>query len=81
MITGKLSGADQFAEEWAQFREIPYIGVPAKWTKYKKSAGPMRNHQMVDEFYPDLCVCFPGGRGTGDMVARCRAVGIPVVEG
>jgi len=26
----------------------------------------------------DLCIAFPGGRGTADMVRRARAAGIPV---
>lgn len=55
-------------------------GFPADWRKYGKSAGPLRNQQMIDEGKPDLVVAFPGGTGTADMVRRAKAAGIRVIE-
>jgi hypothetical protein len=83
MIRGRLSGVDALAEEWAIHNELPYIGVPALWSAQGKGAGPIRNQLIVDSelIRPDICVAFPGGRGTADMVRRCMAAGISVLEG
>ena len=47
---------------------------------YDVLAGFVRNQRMIDEGKPDLCVAFPGGDGTADMVKRARAAGIEVLE-
>lgn len=43
VIHGSARGADLLAEKVCKQLQIPYLGVPAKWHKYKKSAGPIRN--------------------------------------
>ena len=59
----------------------------ADWSSHGKAAGPMRNQRMLTEEHRleepiDLCVAFSHDlavtRGTGDMVRRARAAGIPV---
>jgi len=47
IVEGNCSGADLMSEEWADSREIPYLGVPARWTKEGKAAGPIRNAKML----------------------------------
>ncbi len=47
--------------------------------KYGKSAGSIRNQQMIDEGKPDLVVAFPGGFGTKDMVRRAKKHNIEVI--
>jgi UDP-N-acetylmuramoylalanine-D-glutamate ligase len=39
-----------------------------------------RHQRMLDEGRPDLCVAFPGGSGTDDMVARARRAGIKIID-
>ena len=39
------------------------------------AAGVYRNQQMIDSGL-DWLVAFPGGKGTRDMVARCKAAGV-----
>ncbi|MFE7462324.1 SLOG family protein [Nocardiopsis terrae] len=39
--------------------------------------GNYRNQRIADS-RADLCLAFPGGRGTADMVRRATAAGIPV---
>jgi len=75
-----LRGADHWAEEWAKLNEVTYIGVPARWTKFGKPAGMIRNRAMIDKWKPDVCIPFPGGTGTAGCVAECRKRGIEVVE-
>ena len=70
------TGADNFAEEWAKDRQVPYIGVPARWKAEGRASGPKRNNRMRDTTMPDACIAFCGGRGTRGMVALMREVGI-----
>lgn len=44
---------------------------------YCPMAGHYRNQEMADAG-ADLCIAFPGGRGTADMARRAEAAGIPV---
>ena len=78
VISGHASGADQMAEMWADENRIPLSIDPADWSRHGKSAGPIRNQQMLDEGKPDLVVAFPGGAGTADMVRRAERASIAV---
>lgn len=75
---GRWIGADWQAIEWAQRNEVPFMGVPAKWTRDGKAAGPIRNALMLEKVKPDVVVAMAGGIGTADMVERARAAGIEV---
>ena len=59
------------------------IGFPAQWDKYGKSAGVIRNQQMLDEGKPDTVVYFHDNiersKGTKDMVSRAKKAGLPVL--
>ena len=78
IIHGGATGADQLAHEWARERGIAYDVYVANWKSHAKSAGPMRNQQMLDEAKPDLVVAFPGNDGTRDMCERAWAAGVPL---
>lgn len=69
VIHGGASGADRLAGRWAQAAGVEVITFSAKWWKYGRAAGPIRNRQMLVEGKPDVVIAFPGGRGTADMVA------------
>lgn len=77
IIEGGASGADYLAKQWAKLRGIHYAEVPALWDYYRKGAGPVRNSAML-LLRPDLCVAFPGGSGTADMVQKCINENIPI---
>ena len=79
VIHGNARGADALAHEWCLSRRVQAAPCPAKWSKYGKRAGPMRNEAMLGHS-PDLVLAFPGGRGTADMVSRARKAGVRVVE-
>lgn len=70
------TGADDMAEKWVKSRKVDYMGFPAKWGKYKKAAGPIRNKHMRDTSKPDACIAFGGGDGTKGMCALMMEVGI-----
>lgn len=94
VVHGAAPGADSLAAEWAASRGMPDDPYPADWfdlshpnarikrrrdgLKYDASAGVRRNQKMLDEGRPDVAIGFPGGKGTRDMLSRCRAAEIPV---
>ena len=75
LIHGGAPGADSLAASWAQVRGIKTEAFIADWLKYPKSAGPIRNRQMLDLGRPDLILAFPGGAGTAHMVRIAREAG------
>lgn len=70
VVSGGATGADYWGEVWGRIREVPVKKFAADWDKYGKNAGPMRNIEMAK--YADMCVLFPGGKGTRDMKDRAR---------
>lgn len=78
LIHGDARGADRLCKEYAESRNATIIAYPADWTRFGKSAGPRRNSEMLKE-NPDLCIAFPGGDGTMDMVKKCQSAGIEVI--
>ena len=82
IIDGAASGADALAEEWADDNDIPNERYPADWLTHGKSAGPIRNQQMLDA-KPDAVVAFVDkplveSRGTKHMTDIATAAGIAV---
>ena len=80
LIHGGAEGADTLAGEWAYMNNIICTRYPALWHIYGKSAGPMRNQQMLDHGRPDLVVAFPGGKGTAHMVSIAKKANVKVIE-
>lgn len=80
IIAGGARGADAFGAQWALDHDMPLNVYNADWETHGKSAGPIRNQQMLDEGKPDLVLAFPGGRGTNHMKRIARKAGVEVVE-
>lgn len=84
VIEGGAKGADFLARVWAKYMSIEYPvsfeEYPADWKSHGKSAGSIRNQQMLDQGKPDLVVAFPGGSGTADMVKRAKNAGVKIME-
>lgn len=80
IISGKARGVDTAAIDWAVINWTAFEEYPADWKKYGKSAGYIRNKQMLEEGKPDLVIAFPGGRGTAMMVGLARNAGVEVIE-
>jgi len=82
VIHGCAPGADTMAGNWAEFWELDVCPYPADWSKYGKSAGPIRNQQMLKEGKPDIVIAFHdhlrSSKGTKDMARRALKAGIPV---
>lgn len=80
IIAGKAKGVDIVAIEWAVVNWCDFKEYPAEWSKYGRSAGYVRNKQMLVEGKPDLVIAFPGGKGTAMMVKLAREAGVEVIE-
>lgn len=80
IIHGAARGADLLAEEWARSRQVPYLGVPARWNEEGTAAGPLRNQRMIARAKPEVCIAFPGGSGTLNCVHQAEDAGIMVVK-
>ena len=78
IISGHAKGADALSEQWAKKREVSLEIYPAEWNVYGKSAGFIRNQQMIDEGLPDLVVAFQGGKGTLNMLTLANRANIPL---
>ena len=78
IISGHAKGADALSEQWAKKREVSLEIYPAEWNVYGKSAGFIRNQQMIDEGLPDLVVAFQGGKGTLNMLTLANRANITI---
>ena len=83
IIHGAARGADSLAGNLATSMKMRVLEFPAKWEEFNKSAGPIRNQQMIDEGHPDLVVYFHDNidvsKGTKDMVDRDTRTNIPIL--
>lgn len=81
LIEGECDGADKLSRLWAKSKNIPVKPFPADWKKYGRSAGPIRNSEMLKE-NPDLVVAFhndfKNSKGTRDMLEKTVCAGIDV---
>lgn len=79
LIHGDARGADRLSGEWAEANGVGVLACPADWLRQGRSAGAIRNRQMLDK-RPDLVVAFPGGTGTENMVKIARKAGSVIIE-
>ncbi len=78
VVSGRAPGADRLGEVWASTNGLKVQPFPAKWDKYKKVAGPIRNQRM--SWYGTHLIAFPTAksRGTYDMIRKATADGLQV---
>lgn len=73
VVSGTARGGDQLGEKWAERRGIPIERFPADWDSHGRSAGPIRNQQMIE--YADALVAVHVGdsKATGDKIDKARS--------
>ena len=83
VIEGEARGADVQSRQVAKSLGIYFKPYPAKWKKFGKAAGPIRNRQMYEEGMPDLVVAFHDtiakSTGTKDMLEVAKVGRTPTV--
>ena len=82
LIHGNARGADRLAADCAHDLMWSCRAVSANWEKYGRTAGPIRNQEMLD-MDPDLVIAFhddlANSKGTKDMVSRAKKKGVKVI--
>lgn len=79
IVQGGALGADTLCVAVAKELGFSIETHPADWGKYGNAAGPIRNQEMVD-LGADMCIAFPGGRGTEDCLRKAEQKGINVLR-
>jgi len=88
-IHGGAKGADSLVNKYCRERMTsndPYYynmdveKYPADWKSHGKSAGPIRNRQMLNEGKPNIVFCFQGGKGTAHMRKIAKEANIPTLD-
>lgn len=81
IVSGHADGVDQFGERYAREHQIRCAVFPARWDEYGRSAGPIRNSQMIDyaRQQDPVVIAFWNGksRGTLDTLVKAQNAGIP----
>ena len=77
IVHGAARGADYLAGSIASEYNYQVTEFPADWDTHGRSAGPIRNQQMLDYLFEDpdeprLLIAFPGGKGTIDMITKAK---------
>lgn len=83
VVQGGASGADAFAGEWADANEVWNWKCNARWKKWGKRAGSVRNKAMACIKPVTICVAFganQGTPGTKNMIETAKAAGIKVLK-
>lgn len=72
IVSGGAAGADSMAEHFAKENNIPTSIHKPDWKKYGRSAGVIRNKDIIAEC--DVCFAFWDGlsRGTANDIELCR---------
>jgi len=78
IIHGNALGADASAHAWALMRHVPVEACPADWKAWGRTAGAIRNTEMLTTHKPDVVIAFPGGNGTADMVRKATRLMVTV---
>jgi len=63
IVSGTARGADKLGERLAEQYNLKLTKFPAKWDKYGRSAGYIRNAEMAK--YADMCIVFWDGKSKG----------------
>lgn len=81
IVSGGANGADKLGERYASERGLCLAHFTANWDKYGKSAGMIRNKDMLDYAMhgsPYLVAFWDGkSKGTENMINRAKRAGVP----
>lgn len=84
LIHGDAAGADEMAGRWAQAHDIPVEVYLPDWEQHGRSAGPIRNREMLVTGKPTMVMAFVDkplaqSKGTANMIGQADKAGVPTV--
>ena len=65
VVSGNAEGVDRVAETSARHYDLEVISIPAKWDELGKSAGFIRNIEIIEQV--DTVVAFWDGKSKGTL--------------
>ncbi len=77
IVSGGATGVDSLGEKYAEENDLTITVFPARWDKYGRAAGPIRNEEMAQ--HADALVAFlkPGSKGTKNMIEVAAKYKLP----
>lgn len=78
VVSGCARGVDAAAASWAAAAGVSVIELPANWGKFGKSAGMIRNREMLEIADAVIAIWDGKSRGTKHMIHIARHAGVPV---
>lgn len=78
IVSGGARGADTLGEKYAQLRHYKVIRMKADWKKHGKSAGFVRNSDMLAIVDGIVCCWDKKSKGTGHMVTITKTANKPL---
>lgn len=83
VIEGECRGADRMARVAATWLGIPWIAFPARWDKFEKAAGPIRNEQMLRIGRASIVLAFHNDLrrsvGTANMIKQASRAHVDIL--
>lgn len=78
IISGGAKGADSLGERWAKDKKIQTKIFYPDWGKYGKTAGLVRNHDIISN--SDCVIAFWDGKSTGTKhsISLCKESKKPI---
>jgi hypothetical protein len=82
LIQGGAAGVDGLAKRWAEANSVPVMTIEADWDAHGRSAGPIRNSEMIQYAIEDgepagLLAIWDGySKGTWDCIKKAQAKGL-----
>ena len=77
LVSGGAKGADHLVQQWASNNHVPCLVVPAKWHKFGKAAGPIRNNFMLAMAHGLLAFPQTTSKGTFSVIKQAKKLGLP----
>lgn len=78
VVSGNARGVDLLGELYAEKYNLPLHKFPADWETYGKSAGMIRNKQMLKNAEALIAVWDGKSKGTENMIDIARKAGLKV---
>lgn len=77
IVSGGAKGIDSLAAFYAKQNNIPLTVVYPDWDRYGKSAGYLRNKDMVENYDVEALIAITNGsKGTGHTINLAKAAGL-----
>ncbi len=80
IVNGGAKGADTLANQYALDKNIKCRVFEADWEEHGKSAGPIRNKEMLEAYINATVVAFEGGKGTKNCVEQAIKKSMMVIN-